>query len=87
MMFTLPTIRLNIRFALPSFSFPRLNLGRRLQRVLIRVVLAALFMASEQIRAINVQGMLLSWFKFCPEFRDAGHPREGYENCYQGRAF
>ena len=61
----LPSLR--IRFRL---SLPKLHLGRRLRRGLIRMVLAALFIARAEIRAINVQGMLLSWFRFCPEFRD-----------------
>jgi hypothetical protein len=82
-MFSLPSFRLRIRL-----SWPQLNLGRRLQRALIRVILAALFIARAEIRAINVQGMLLSWFRFCPEFRDQAttgksewstgcHPRAG----------
>jgi len=73
-MFTLPTLRLNIRITLP-----KLHLGRILRRGLIRVILAALFIARAEIRAINVQGMLLSWFRFCPEFRDQAQAQKGGE--------
>ena len=65
-MFTFPT-RFHARL---HFSLPKLNIGRHIQRALIRVLLAAIFIARAEIRAINVQGMLLSWFRFCPEFRD-----------------
>jgi len=64
-MFNLTSVNLRI-----SFSLPKLQIRRHLQRAIIRVILAALFIARAEIRAINVQGMLLSWFRFCPEFRD-----------------
>lgn len=67
----LPSMR--IRFRL---SLPKLHLRRRLQRGLIRMILAALFIARAEIRAINVQGMLLSWFRFCPEFRDTANSQK-----------
>ncbi|KAI5855151.1 hypothetical protein BZA05DRAFT_416744 [Tricharina praecox] len=76
-MFTVPTINFHMTFTLPSLprlpklpKLPKLQIRRRVQRALIRVILAALFIARAEIRAINVQGMLLSWFRFCPEFRD-----------------
>jgi len=73
-MFAVPSINLRLSFSLPSL--PKLQIRRRLQRALIRVILAALFIARAEIRAINVQGMLLSWFRFCPEFRDQANARK-----------
>jgi hypothetical protein len=83
-MFNLPSLSLHIHL-----SWPQLNLGRRLQRGVIRVILAALFIARAEIRAINVQGMLLSWFRFCPEFRDQATTGKSdwstnQRGCYQG---
>jgi hypothetical protein len=83
-MFNLPSISLHIRL-----SWPQLNIGRRIQRGVIRVILAALFIARAEIRAINVQGMLLSWFRFCPEFRDQATTGKSdwstnQRGCYQG---
>lgn len=68
--FTLPVFTFRIRF-------PRLHLKRRVRRALIRVILAALFVARAEVRQINVQGMLLSWFRFCPDFRKGAEGMKG----------
>lgn len=80
MLFSLPTFRFHF-----TLRLPQLHIGRHIRRGLIRVILAALFIARAEIRAINVQGMLLSWFRFCPEFRDQAHKAYGaQEGCYAG---
>ena len=66
-------IRIRVRVHL---TVPKLHLARRFQRAAIRLILAALFIARAEIRAMNVQGMLVSWFRFCPDFRDAGNKAE-----------
>jgi len=67
--------------ALPVFTLrirlPRLHLKRRVRRALIRVILAALFVARAEVRQINVQGMMLSWFRFCPGFRRGAEGMKG----------